>query len=309
MKMTISPPPVSIGVPVYNGENYLSECLESILAQSFGDFKVVISDNASTDGTADICEAYRQRDSRIQVIRHPMNIGAAKNFNFLFQTTTEEYFKWCAHDDILAPDYMQKTMALMKDRPEASLCHSQTVIFNDAKEELGVFAPNFHMPANDPVARLREIILRGQRCYEVFGIFRRRMLENTDLIGNYRGGDNVLLFRLALLGPFAIVDEPLFYLRRHEKQSTMLVQDSQAYHQWFTGERAKLTFPDWRFLRETWRAPAGLSLGFSDRMRCASVLLAETYRRRSRLRQNLRVAAETLVFGSSDPQRRRRLFG
>lgn len=300
---------ISLALPVYNGEDYLCECLDAILAQTERDFELVIADNASTDGTGQICRDYAVRDPRIRVITHPENIGAASNFNFLFHKTTGEYFKWCAHDDLLEPEFLEKTLARLQQDRSAVLCHSHTVIFSSDGASEEIFKPEFHMGVADPAARLRDVILNGQRCYEVFGLIRRDALARTDLIGNHRGGDNVLLFRLALLGAFAIVPEPLFRLRRHAKQSTVLVRNSQAYQQWFTGRVRKISFPDWRLVHEAWKTPNGIGLSLVMRLRCYRALAIDSWCRRARLRQNLRVAAETLIFGNSDPMRRRRLFG
>jgi len=300
---------ISLGLPVYNGEDYLHACLDTILAQTEGDFELVIADNASTDGTGQICREYAARDPRIRTITHPENIGAANNFNFLFHETNGEYFKWCAHDDLLEPTFLEKTLVRLQQDHSAVLCHSYTTIFNDNFDIEELFRPEFHMEGADPAARLWDMILHGQRCYEVFGLIRRDALAQTNLIGNHKGGDNVLLFRLALLGAFVIVPEPLFRLRRHAKQSTALLKNSQAYQEWFTGRARKISFPDWRLTREAWKVPAGIGLSLEMRLRCYRALVFETWSRRARLRQNLRVAVETLVFGSSDPVRRRRLFG
>ena len=99
-------PRVSIGLPVLNGEKYVAEALDAILAQSFLDFELIISDNASTDATPDICADYARRDARIRLHRHPSNLGAAPNFNFVFQRSRGEYFKWAAHDDQISSDFI-----------------------------------------------------------------------------------------------------------------------------------------------------------------------------------------------------------
>lgn len=278
------------------------------MSQSFEDFELVVSDNASTDSTPEILERFAERDPRIRVIRQSKNVGAARNFNLLFDETKADIFKWCAHDDRLAPDFLLETYSTLQAAPDAVLSHSHTIIHDMDQNTQEVFAPAFSMALDDPAARLREVFLHGSRCYEVFGLIRRNALEKTDLIGNYRGGDNALLHRLALLGPFVIVPKPLFILGRHADQSTSLLKNSQAYHAWFTGQRNKISFPDWIYLFATWRSTAGLDLTLSKKLRCYKELLAETYRRRAKLRQNLRVAAETLIFGSSDSQHRRRLF-
>src|SRR5262245_17750978 len=99
-------PTVSVGVPVYNGERYLDKALSSILRQDFEDFELIISDNASTDGTAEICKAYADKDRRIRYHRNTSNIGAAPNYNQTFEMARGEYFKWCAHDDICYPTFL-----------------------------------------------------------------------------------------------------------------------------------------------------------------------------------------------------------
>src|SRR4030081_743097 len=88
---------VAIGIPVYNGSNYLAAAIDSILAQSHGDFDLLISDNASTDGTEEICRAYAQKDRRIRYIRQQKNVGAATNYNMVVGMTDSPYFKWAAH--------------------------------------------------------------------------------------------------------------------------------------------------------------------------------------------------------------------
>ncbi|MFZ7094177.1 glycosyltransferase family 2 protein [Primorskyibacter sp. 2E233] len=306
--MSSQKPLVSLGLPVFNGEKYLPQAIDSILAQDFEEFELLICDNASSDRTEEICRAYQDVDRRVRVIRHEENIGAARNFNFTFEATEGPYFKWCACDDYLSPSYLGKVLELLKSEPGASLSHSQTQIVDSNCDELEIFVPEFVMLPDDPVDRMMQVFRHGQRCYEVFGVMRRETLENTGLIGNFRGGDNALLYRLAMLGTFEIVPEPLFHLRRHEEQSTAMVSDSQSYHTWFTGRKAKISFPDWQFLRETWAAPAGIKLPVEAKLRCFSALAGESYRRRRRLIQNLRVAGETMIFGGSDPKRRRRLF-
>lgn len=101
-------PTISIGLPVYNGGDHLKTCLESLLAQSFQDFEVFISDNSSTDNTQQICEHFAGIDSRITYVRQPDNIGAASNFRFVFERTSSPLFKWMAHDDWIDDDWLSQ---------------------------------------------------------------------------------------------------------------------------------------------------------------------------------------------------------
>ena len=99
---------VAIGMPVWNGEQFVSEAIESILGQTYGDLELVISDNASTDGTAEICSAYAKQDRRIRYIRQEKYIGAAPNHHEVFRRSSGQYFKWACHDDVLAREFIEE---------------------------------------------------------------------------------------------------------------------------------------------------------------------------------------------------------
>jgi glycosyltransferase involved in cell wall biosynthesis len=97
--MDHSRPVVSIGMPVFNGEKFIRQALDSLLAQTFTDFELIISDNASTDATGSICRIYAEQDSRIRYIRQQENLGALSNFQFVLNEARGEYFMWAACDD------------------------------------------------------------------------------------------------------------------------------------------------------------------------------------------------------------------
>src|ERR1700758_837964 len=102
-----TPPRLTVGLPVYNGENYLAESIEALLGQTYEDFELIISDNASSDGTADICQRYRKQDSRICYIRQKRNIGLNPNHNFVIGQARGEMFKMASHDDLYARDLLK----------------------------------------------------------------------------------------------------------------------------------------------------------------------------------------------------------
>ena len=114
-------PSVSLILPVFNGENYIGEAIESVLAQTYTDFELLISDNASTDKTEVICKKYVKKDSRIQYYRNNINIGAASNFNILFNKCRGEYFQWIAHDDMFEPQFLEKCVDVLDNRPDTVL--------------------------------------------------------------------------------------------------------------------------------------------------------------------------------------------
>jgi glycosyltransferase involved in cell wall biosynthesis len=302
-------PRVSLGLPVYNGENYLREAIESLLAQTYRDFELIICDNASTDSTEAICRGYAEREPRIRYHRNEKNVGAAENFNLSFRLSSGPYFKWAAHDDLCLPQFLEEAVRVLDGDESVVLCYSRSGLIDRENKLLEVYDAKLQVDTDDPCQRLRSVLLHGQRCYEVFGLIRRSALERTNLMGNHSGGDNVLLYRLALLGRWRELPECLFHLRKHAEQSTQYVSDSHAYTRWFrAGESRRFIFPGWRYLRECWRILDGVPLTLSKRLACHGVLLGHAVGLRRRLLRDLRVASETLIFGSSNPKARRRLF-
>lgn len=123
-------PMVSIGMPVYNGENYIREALDSLLAQTFTDFELIISDNASDDKTEVICNEYAARDNRIRYIRQPQNIGATANFRFVLDQAQGKYFMWAAHDDVRDTDFIEKaSQTFLED--DACVLGTARILFGD----------------------------------------------------------------------------------------------------------------------------------------------------------------------------------
>ena len=101
-------PRLSIGLPVYNGERYLAQVLDDLLAQTFADFEIIVSDNASTDRTPEICASRIKRDPRVRYFKNTRNVGAINNFNRVFHLSKAPLFKWVASDDVHRPTYLQK---------------------------------------------------------------------------------------------------------------------------------------------------------------------------------------------------------
>jgi len=115
-------PRVTLGMPVYNGENFIREALDSLVAQTFTDFEVIISDNASTDKTEQICRSYADRDRRIKYIRQEINKGGFFNFNYLLNSASGEYFTWVAHDDFLDQNFLKEMVAHLDQYPDVAIC-------------------------------------------------------------------------------------------------------------------------------------------------------------------------------------------
>lgn len=225
-------PQISIGVPVYNGERYLAEALASIAAQDFTDFEVLVSDNASNDNTARIAQDFCNRDPRFRYHRQDRNIGAAGNFNFVFHNTTGPYFRWAAHDDMIAPGYLRAChQALEQDRTGAVLAYPQTLMIDETGAPLRTYAAVTRKGGQSPARRLHAMLGPGDphtslihMCFPVFGLIRRRALQGTSLIANMPRSDHLLLVELALRGAFIELDAPLFLRREHDAGSVIAAE-------------------------------------------------------------------------------------
>ncbi|MCA9950670.1 MAG: glycosyltransferase family 2 protein [Anaerolineales bacterium] len=267
--MSTSIPRVSIGLPIYNGENFLEETLNSLLAQTFTDFELIITDNASTDNTQTICQGYAARDGRIRYYRNTENLGASGNYNRAFELARGEYFKWAAHDDLLAPQFLEKTVAVLDANPDVVLCYGLTEAIDGNGNILRLYPAKPDAADPEPSKRFYEFVCVPHPCVSVFGLIRTNVLRQTRLIGNYTGSDRPLLSELSLRGRFYEIPEVLFYYRNHADQSWGENASHHSQQAWYDPHRAgKITFPHWRLLGEHLRSIRRAPLRFNDQVKC-----------------------------------------
>ena len=278
-------PKVSIGLPVYNGEPFIKETLDAILAQTFVDFELIICDNASTDATEKICQSYAAKDKRINYYRNQHNIGATGNFNRVFQLSSGEYFKWAAHDDLLAADYLAQCVEVLDRDRSVVLCHSQVQIIDERGKAICDYTIRLNTDSNNPVTRFHDL-LTHHLCYPIFGLIRANTLRKTSLMGNHGHTDGVLLASIALQGRFYEIPQPLFFSRNHAKQSMSMffpeylslasgnatstkIPNYYAYAVWFDPtNQGKAIFPHWRIFWEYCRCIWQSSLSIKDKIAC-----------------------------------------
>ncbi|MGE0622633.1 MAG: glycosyltransferase family 2 protein [Pseudomonadales bacterium] len=276
--------PLSIGMPVFNGESFIGEALESIQNQSFSDFEIIVCDNASTDRTQEIAQDIACGDNRIRYVRNEHNIGAAPNFNKAFQLSDSSYFKWAAHDDVLDREMLQSCVSILDDNPDAVLAHTGVQVVGPSLEPLEVYDAELPTDNADPVIRYA-CLLRGHKCFEVFGVIRRDALKNSSLIGSYAHSDGVLLAQLALKGRFLRDERPLFLPRRHAEQSMAMLGDYRQYTEWFDPSRkAAWVFPYWRIYFELLKAIQFSSLTASQKLACSRAWRSSLFDKRKLLK-------------------------
>lgn len=211
-----SSPIVTIGLPVYNGERYLEQSLQSLLAQTCRDFVLVISDNASTDGTARICLRYAAADARVRYHRNPINIGNPRNFNRVAELTTTPYLKWSTADDYWAPTFLERALEVMERDPSVALCHPQAVLVDAAGENPQHYDDVLHLVQDDPAERFLTLVNHIQLAHQHLGVVRMSHLRRTHPLGSHVGSDINLLAELSLYGKFVLLPERLFFRRFHK---------------------------------------------------------------------------------------------
>jgi glycosyltransferase involved in cell wall biosynthesis len=280
-------PKVAIGMPVWNGEKFVSEAIESILAQTYGDFELVISDNASTDATGEICQGYAKQDARIRYIRQKTNIGAAPNYNAVFRHSSGQYFKWAA--DLWAPELIGECVRVLDEDESVVLCSPATALINEdgsrvayspehksMVDSYGVRWPvtpenNPLLMSADPADRYSAILLLMFFCLEVFGLMRRSAVERTSLHRPNVSGDKIFLAELSLIGRFHLLEQFLFYRTCHRQQFSATL--SAGYQtMWFSGRKQHMFLQQLKILAAYSRIALSRELTPEQRYRCISAV-------------------------------------
>lgn len=252
-------PQVSLGMPVYNGENFVAEAIRSILEQDFGDFELVITDNASTDRTADICLEFERLDKRVRYVRNARNLGAGANFNRAFQLTTGEYFKWCAHDDLLSSGFLTDCVRALDANARHVIAYPR-LLGIDETGQLTSYVERVRpdMGGSSPASRFRQVVAAHGWDAAMFGLWRRDSLLKTTLHKPYYGSDCALLAEMAILGPFVHAPNAILYSRDHPTRSVRLPNSE----------------------RLAWQNPDGSTANAFELSRRVKHLVAITYRHR-----------------------------
>ena len=288
-------PRLSIGLIVFNGENYLAEALDSLLAQTYTDFELILSDNGSDDATEAICRHYAARDGRIRYYRSDINRGATWNHNRVVELARGELFKLAAHDDEYLPTFLDRCIAGLDQSAEAVLAYTRTLMMmHGDRNTLQPYRDRVATSSRSPVIRFRDLLHTHIPNFRLFGVIRTAALRRAGPFGAYNASDNVVTLRLALQGPFVEVPEPLFLYRWHDAQASQMLHEPGRFTRWWDPSRTGARiFPHWRLLAEYSRAVLGLPLRARDRLRCLREIGRWAARRGGRLAGELVGRAST----------------
>jgi len=271
-------PRLSVGLPVYNGQRYLAEALDSLLGQSFTDFELIISDNASTDGTEEICRRYAAEDRRIRYIRQPRNIGANPNHNFVLSEGRGEYFKWAAHDDLYGRDLLARCVAALDEHPDVVLSHADMAIIDETGTVIRKFDYTLATGSMDAKERFRSLLVTDGADDE-YGVIRTHVLRSIRPKDSYHHASRPWIAEIAFRGRFHQVPELGYFRREHpargDRNPTIpaLCTNLDPRRAGQTTTRLLAEY-GWRYFEAIARAP----LSRADRWACYRILLSHLMR-------------------------------
>jgi len=207
-------PLVSIGMPLYNEERYLRQTLDSLISQDYANFEIIISDNGSVDGTSNICQEYAAKDQRVHYYRNETNIGAAVNFQRVFELAQGDYFVWVAGHDLWHRTFLSRCLEILSQDASIVLCYPQALWINTDGQPLGLIPSSVETRGLDRISRLNVVLWGLGYCYPVYGLISSQALRKVSLGLQVIATDAIILAELSLLGAFAHITEPLLYMRK-----------------------------------------------------------------------------------------------
>jgi glycosyltransferase involved in cell wall biosynthesis len=283
-----STPSITVGLPVRNGERFLEEAIDSVLAQTHDDWELLICDNASDDRTGDIGRHHAARDRRIRYLRQPRNIGAAPNFNTALAQAQGSFFKWLAADDAMEARYLEATLELLRTEPTAVLACSW---YRNRSEILGrtfLVDTDHELAMTDPCARVARLMrsLPGGPLLPIWGLMRTDVARQAGGIGSFIGADEVFVLSMALRGRFLQVPDHLLCVRDHwgayhTYQSKNRGREGAAEAIWLdTAAQARVHLPYWGRIRRYVGAVHDVDLDRRTKLRIDRTVVAAVARQR-----------------------------
>jgi glycosyltransferase involved in cell wall biosynthesis len=232
-------PLISIGLPVFNGEKYIQQALDSLLAQSYDNYELNISDNASTDGTGEVCRLYAAKDNRVHYYRQPRNVGMMENWRYVLQLASGEYFMWVAHDDCWSMNYIETLLACLLACPKAILSAGRT-LYIDVDGNPQRLDPDDAPVHNDNgnLSTAKQMLQQHAAQGWLHGLFRRDELLRlvpTFFAADPWGADIVFMLELCLRQEIVGSDAAVMYKRVTGVSGPKTSRQRVKWQCWFAG--------------------------------------------------------------------------
>lgn len=276
-------------MPVYNGEPYLKDAIAAVLAQTMADFELIISDNASTDGTEEICREFAEKDHRIRYTRNSENLGAARNYNRVFEMARGAYFRWANADDLIEPTLHEKCNEVLDKNHDAVLTYGKTIIIDEVGEIIRPYEDNLDLQQRLASDRFQEFFERVGLTNVIYGLMRADAMRKTNLFGDgsITAVDYRFMAELTLQGTFVEIPEVLFYRRIHPAASSFDPNDSEKDQIFWKAKTGNYILPEarlnWSYLKSIHRSPASVS----EKSRLTYYIAKRIYGRKSTIKSEL----------------------
>jgi glycosyltransferase involved in cell wall biosynthesis len=281
-----------VGLAVYNGEEFLAEAIESILAQTYTDFELIICDNASTDSTPDICRRFEAADKRVRYYRNLVNIGGVNNETLTFKLARSELFRLAAHDDVWEPELLQRCVEALDADPDAIAAYTASkridehgAVHGERRQGKGLSHRSWE--------RFGDFPWRDHDSEATYALMRRVVVQQVRPQGNYGHSDRVWLTELAVRGRFVEVPEPLFRKRYHPKNAYIDIRKRIA---WFNPQwRGRVSLPYWAELFDYVRVLREAPISARDKARCVPTVVHWSFRFSKNLAKDLAMAVVSVI--------------
>jgi hypothetical protein len=272
-----STPRVTVGMPVYNAAKWLGASIESILEQTWQDLELVISDNASTDGSFEIAQDYAKKDERIRVYRNRVNVGVNRNYSMLVAHARGEYFKWASSSDLCERTFIEKCVAVLDVYSDIGLCYPRTKLFVHDPERGDEYHVGVQTLDDDPLTRFRHVLEHIALNNAINGVIRMTVLRPTGLVRPHYSSDITLVAEVALRSKIFELPEVLFF-RRFEQSTSTALQDPKRTRQFhFPTPSFGMLFQGWRRCWGYLSAVAHADLTLSQRLRAFGYVIKRIY--------------------------------
>jgi glycosyltransferase involved in cell wall biosynthesis len=281
-------PFLTVGMPTFNSAATIRSAIDSLLAQRFGDFELVISDNASTDDTWAIVQEYTQRDPRVRAMRQARNIGANANYSAVFDRARGRYFKWASSNDWCAPDFLAQCVERLERDPELVLVAPRTRLFQSDLAQATNYSGDIACMQASPAERFIHAGTKLALNNVMNGVVRLDALRQTRLIEHYPGADTVLVGHLALLGKISLLDDRLFYRRMDAATATRMMSEAAVMRHHYPDDTWRSRLPSWRLALGWLRVALTAPVPGSEKRRALGWVLRMTYWKRAHMARDLR---------------------
>jgi glycosyltransferase involved in cell wall biosynthesis len=270
-------------MPVFNGELHLRQAILSLIDQSFDDFKLVISDNSSTDATEDICREFERLDNRIEYFRQPENLGGAKNWNFVAKNATGKFFKWASANDLHHKSFVERCIDHLRKTDNSVLCYTETILVDSDGNEKEQFDDPLDASSDCAISRFQNVLNKIALNNAQIGVVRSSVLRQTKLEGLYPGGDVPLMAELALHGKFERLPDRLYFRRMTVDSATQLAGESGLQHFFQPGRDRPIQWKLWPGYIDLFRRTLTGPISAKQKLKLTTYLVRTMYWRKREL--------------------------